>query len=197
MEYFIYMTNDCNLHCQYCSVLLDCKKANLPITPTYSSVALASFIEKVQKESGFTKEYVDKNGENASTSILNSMFGTTFGRDIVWTSQCKVISRLAEEGPCVIVGRCADYVLREKAELLKVFIHASYEKRAERIVTLYGESDTAIEKRIKEKDKRRSAYYKYYTEIEYGDARNYDVALDSGKLGIEKCVEIITDLYKN
>lgn len=62
---------------------------------------------------------------------------------------------------------------------------------------MYGESDTAIEKRIKEKDKRRSAYYKYYTEIEYGDARNYDVALDSGKLGIEKCVEIITDLYKN
>lgn len=52
MEYFIYMTNDCNLHCQYCSVLLDCKKANLPITPTYSSVALASFIEKVQKENG-------------------------------------------------------------------------------------------------------------------------------------------------
>ena len=86
--------------------------------------------------------------------------------------------------------------IARKAELLKVFIHASYEKRAERIVTLYGESDTAIEKRIKEKDKRRSAYYKYYTEIEYGDARNYDVALDSGKLGIEKCVEIITDLYK-
>ena len=156
------------------------KKLNIPC---YDQ----ELIEKVQKESGFTKEYVDKNGENASTSILNSMFGTTFGRDIVWTSQCKVISRLAEEGPCVI----------EKAELLKVFIHASYEKRAERIVTLYGESDTAIEKRIKEKDKRRSAYYKYYTKIEYGDARNYDVALDSGKLGIEKCVEIITDLYKN
>ena len=166
------------------------KKLNIPC---YDQ----ELIEKVQKESGFTKEYIDKNGENASTSILNSMFGTTFGRDIVWTSQCKVISRLAEEGTCVIVGRCSDYVLREKAELLKVFIHASYEKRAERIVTLYGESDTAIEKRIKEKDKRRSAYYKYYTEIEYGDARNYDVALDSGKLGIEKCVEIITDLYKN
>ena len=83
------------------------KKLNIPC---YDQ----ELIEKVQKESGFTKEYIDKNGENASTSILNSMFGTTFGRDIVWTSQCKVISRLAEEGPCVIVGRCADYVLREK-----------------------------------------------------------------------------------
>lgn len=152
-------------------------------------------IERVQKESGFTKEYIDENGENASTSLLSSMFGMTLGRDLVWTSQCKVICQLANEGPCVIVGRCADYILRDKADLLKVFMHADPKKRAERIVALYGEKDVAPEKRIKEKDKRRAAYYSYYTEIEWGVAQNYDISLDSGKIGIEKCIDIIVDLY--
>ena len=151
-------------------------------------------IEKVQKDSGFTKEYIDENGENASTGILTSMFGTTFGKDLVWTSQCKVICQLAKEGPCVIVGRCADYILRDKAELLKVFIHADIKKRVERVKT-YGESGAAPEKLIKEKDKKRAAYYGYYTEIEWGAAKNYDISLDSGKFGIDKCVDIIVDLY--
>ena len=153
-------------------------------------------IEKVEKDSGFTKTYIDENGENSSTGILTSMFGTSFGRDLVWTSQCKVICQLAKEGPCVIVGRCGDYILREKAELLKVFIHADIKKRAERIVSVYGESDVAPEKRIREKDKRRAAYYKYYTETDWGIAKNYDISLDSGKFGIDKCAEIIVDLYK-
>ena len=153
-------------------------------------------IENVEKDSGFTKTYIDENGENSSTGILTSMFGTSFGRDLVWTSQCKVICQLAKEGPCVIVGRCGDYILREKAELLKVFIHADIKKRAERIVSVYGESDVAPEKRIREKDKRRAAYYKYYTETDWGIAKNYDISLDSGKFGIDKCAEIIVDLYK-
>ena len=152
-------------------------------------------IEKVEKDSGFTKAYIDENGENSSTGILTSMFGTSFGRDLVWTSQCKVICQLAKEGPCVIVGRCGDYILREKADLLKVFIHADVKKRAERIVSVYGESDVAPEKRIKEKDKRRAAYYKYYTERDWGIAKNYDISLDSGKFGIDKCADIIVDLY--
>ncbi len=152
-------------------------------------------IEHVQQDCGFTKEFIDENGENSSTGLLTSVFGSSFGRDIVWTSQCKVICRLAEEGPCVIVGRCADYILREKAELLKVFIHAEPQKRAERIVSLYGERSDAPEKRIKEKDKRRASYYRYYTDIEWGIAKNYNIALDSGKIGIDKCVDIIVDLY--
>ena len=152
-------------------------------------------IEKVQADCGFTKEYIDENGENSSTSLLTSMFGSSFGRDLVWTSQCKVICQLAEEGPCVIVGRCADYILRNRAELFKVFIHADPIKRAERIVSLYGERSDAPEKRIKEKDKRRAAYYRYYTDMEWGVAKNYDISLDSGKIGIDKCVDIIVSLY--
>lgn len=152
-------------------------------------------IEKVQADSGFTKEYINENGEHSSTGLLNSMFGSSFGRDLIWTSQCKVICKLAEEGPCVIVGRCADYILRDKADLLKVFVYADIKKRAERIVSVYGESDVAPEKRIKDKDKRRAQYYKYYTEAEWGIAKNYDISLNSGKFGIDKCVDIIVDLY--
>ena len=115
--------------------------------------------------------------------------------DIVWKTQCKVIAELAEKGPCVIVGRCADYVLRDKADCLKVFIHADKMLRAERIINVYGERETSIEQRLKDKDKRRAAYHRFYTDKKWGDARNYDVCLDSGVLGIGKCVEIIKDLY--
>lgn len=153
-------------------------------------------IEKVEKDSGFTKEYINENGESSSTGILTNMFGTSFGRDLVWTSQCRVICRLANEGPCVIVGRCADYVLRGRDDLLKVFIHADVNKRVERIISVYGESDIAPKKLIKEKDKRRASYYSYYTDMEWGIATNYDISLDSGKFGIDKCVDIIVDLYK-
>ena len=152
-------------------------------------------IEKVQNDSGFSKAYISENSESYSTGLLSTMFGTTFGRDIVWASQCKVLYRLAQEGPCVIVGRCADFVLRNKADLLKVFIHADPKKRAERLVTVYGESNSSPAKLIKESDRRRAAYYKFYTEAEWGVAKNYDISLDSGKLGIDKCVEIIVDLY--
>ena len=152
-------------------------------------------IEKVQKDSGFTKEYINENGESSSTGILTTMFGTSFGRDLVWTSQCKVICRLAKEGPCVIVGRCADFVLRDKAELLKVFIQSDLKTRTERIMSTYKEGKASAEKRIKEWDKRKAAYYRYYTDMEWGVATNYDISLDSGKIGIDKCVEIIVDLY--
>ena len=102
---------------------------------------------------------------------------------------------LAEQGPCVIVGRCADYILKDTADCLKVFVHADMEKRAERIVRIYGETEEAPVKRLKDKDKRRAAYYKFYTDCEWGDVRNYHLTLDSGALGIETCVELITKVY--
>lgn len=98
-------------------------------------------------------------------------------------------------GSCVIVGRCADYILGEKENCLKVFIHASLEKRAERIVKVYGEREESPQKRLQDKDKRRKSYYRFYTNMEWGVAENYHIALDSGVIGIGKCVDIIADLY--
>ena len=86
-------------------------------------------------------------------------------------------------------------MLREKADLLRVFIHADMEFRAERIVKVYGEREESPMQRLKDKDKRRAAYHRFYTDMKWGHAQNYDITLNSGTLGIEKCVEIIKNLY--
>ena len=160
-------------------------------------------INKIAAESGMAKEYILESGEYApSTSWIGNAFaGRDFNghslRDELFTAQRSVIMELAEKEPCVIVGRCADYILKDTADCLTVFVHASMEKRAERIVEVYGEQkETSAEKRLAEKDKRRKAYYQFYTDMKWGDATHYTVSLDSGKLGIDKCVEIIANLYK-
>ena len=159
-------------------------------------------IEKIAEESGFAKEYVQDKSEDATygSRFINAFLSSRVydglsPQDYLWSVQSKVILDLAQKGPCVIVGRCADYILRNTADCLRVFVHADFEKRAERIVKLYGETDDSPEKRLREKDKRRSVYYHFYTEMEWGDACNYDIALDSGVFGIEKCVELIAGLY--
>ena len=91
----------------------------------------------------------------------------------------------------VIVGRCSDYILRDRKDVLNVFIHADFEYRKNRVVSVYGQNEFAPDKRIKDKDKRRIAYYKYYTDRKWADAKNYQLCLDSGVLGIDKCVELI------
>ena len=158
-------------------------------------------IEKIKEKSGLAKEFISERGEYtlkggwlANAFADRSLNGLSV-QDYLWTVQRKIILELAEEGPCVIVGRCADYILDGKADCLKVFIHASIEKRAKRIVEKYGESSEAPEKRLRDKDLRRSSYYRFYTDIEWGIAKNYDVALDSGVVGIERCVDIIASLY--
>jgi len=148
-------------------------------------------IEKVQKESGFTQEFIRENGEYAKGNEP----GLIFCNDYLWLAQRRVIIELAQKGPCVIVGRCADYILRDRARLLTVFVHADMKSRAERIVKLYGERDASPEKRLKEKDRRRAAYYRYYTDMEWGNVGNYTLALDSGILGIDRCVDLIVGLY--
>ena len=156
-------------------------------------------IEMIAKENGLNADYVAEAGEYAPGSFLSSafsnrMFGPT-NEDILWEHQYKVITDLAAKGPCVIVGRCADYILQDKADCLKVFIHADMKFRAERIVKVYGEREQSPEERLRDKDKRRAAYHRFYTNMKWGHAQNYHLTLDSGVLGLDKCVEIIADLY--
>lgn len=157
-------------------------------------------IEKVAAESGFAKEYIKERGEYTpyggwfAQALTGRSARGTSPQDDLWVIQRKVILELAEK-PCVIVGRCADYILRDEADLLKAFIYADMEKRAERIVRLYGETEDAPIKRLKDKDKRRAAYYNFYTDTQWGSVHSYHISLDSGALGIDKCSEILAGLY--
>ena len=159
----------------------------------------AEFIQEMTKQTGFAPDYVKEAGEYApggflSNAFSNRMFGPT-NEDILWERQYKVITDLAAKGPCVIVGRCADYILRDTADCLKVFIHADMAFRAKRIVEVYGQREQSPEERLRDKDKRRAAYHRFYTDMKWGHAQNYHLTLDSGVIGIDKCVDIIAELY--
>ena len=158
-------------------------------------------IEQLVERSGFAVDYVKSQSEYAPNGSLfvNALNAGNFhglsNQDKLWTMQRQIIEELGEKENCVIVGRCADYILRDRADCLKVFIHRDFQSRAERIVQVYGETEVPTEKRLKEKDKRRAAYYQFYTDQKWADLANYHIVLDSGVIGIEKCIDIIADLY--
>ena len=114
--------------------------------------------------------------------------------DFLWNIQCSVILQLAEKGPCVIVGRNADYILKDRKDVLHVYIHADMDFRADRIVRLYGDSEKSPETRLQEKDKRRRNNYQHYTGRTWGQAQNYDICLDSSTVGVENCADIIVSM---
>lgn len=162
----------------------------------------AELIEKIAEKSSFSKEYIKEHGEYALSGhwLSNALSGRDYNghsyRDDLWIIQQKIILELAEKEPCIIVGRCADFILKDRTDCLRVFIHSDLKSRAKRIVEQYGESSITPEKRLKDKDKRRAAYYQFYTDMKWGDVQNYHITLHSGALGIDQCVKILSDLYR-
>ena len=160
-------------------------------------------IKAVAEKTGFDPKFIEERGEYAPGRTIFSMLpvfdgtqGALSAADFLWAMQRQVILDLADKGPCVILGRCADYILRDMADCLKVFIHAGLDFRAKRIVEVYGEREASPEQRLKDKDKRRAAYHRFYTNMKWGQSQNYHIALDSGALGLERCAEIIRSLYE-
>lgn len=111
--------------------------------------------------------------------------------DNLFNYQAKIIKELAKQESCVIIGRCADFVLRDYDNVLSVFVHAPEDFCLEQAAKKHSMSTRELEKYIARTDKRRAEYYKYHTGREWTDARNYDLCLDSSKLGFERCVEEI------
>ena len=164
-------------------------------------------VDQIALESGFAPKFVEEHGEHApGKSLLSYAFaaqgvpGVMNGlstADFLWNIQCGVILQLADKGPCVIVGRNADYILKDREDCLHVYIHADIPFRTDRIVHLYGESEKSPEVRLLEKDKRRKVNYHHYTGRNWGTAQNYNICLDSGSIGVEACADIIVSLVKN
>ena len=164
-------------------------------------------VEQIALESGFAPYFVDEHGEQApGRSLFSYAFapqgvpGVMNGlsaADFLWNIQCGVILQLAEKGPCVIVGRNADYILKDRPDCLHAFIHADTAFRADRIVRLYGESEKSPEARLAEKDKRRRVNYQHYTGRPWGVSQNYDICLNSSVIGVERCSDIIVNLVNS
>lgn len=128
-------------------------------------------------------------------NLLAGVRGSTV-EQLADNAQRDAVLSVAEKGSCVIVGRCADYILRDTADCLTVFIHADDEQRAQRIVSVYGQREESPVQRLHDKDEKRRAYYELYTGTQWGQADNYELCLDSGKIGIGGCVDVIARLYQ-
>ena len=167
--------------------------------PYYDKGLLA----EMSKDSGICKELLEEHDEKKTRSFLLSMMSGTqpYGESSmymdmpmnhrIFLAQFDTIRRIASEGPCVIVGRCADYVLRDEPRVLNVFIKASQEERIRRVVKYYGVDPLKAEEMLRKADKQRASYYNYYATNTWGDVNNYDLCLDTGTLGIDGTVDMI------
>ncbi len=164
-------------------------------------------VDQIAVESGFAPKFVEEHGEHSPTGSFFSYAFAPQGvpgimnglstADFLWNIQCNVILQLADQGPCVIVGRNADYILKDRPDALHVYVFADVPYRAERIVRLYGESEKSPEHRLAEKDKRRRVNYQHYTGRTWGQAQNYDLCLDTGVLGEDYCADIVVNAVLN
>ena len=162
-------------------------------------------LEQIAGETGFSQEFVEDAAEyaTAKNSLLfnlvmsRSLHGRTelTPADAIYIAQSKIIKELADQESCVIVGRCADYVLRERPDCLHVFICADSISRGQRILERYGDNGKPVQKRIEDKDTRRKIYYSHYTDQIWGAPQNYHLCLNSSALGEENCVQTIIRLF--
>ena len=145
------------------------------------------------KESGLSEESIKPTEQLKSTSVLYGLYMSAQQlpmNDQIFLVQSKIIRQVAQEGPCVIVGRCADYVLRERKDLLSVFIHAPVAFRADRAQKVYEKEAGNMEDFVRKKDKKRAAFYNYFSQNKWGDARHYHLAISS-VYGVDFAVEVL------
>ena len=158
-------------------------------------------VRETVRASGFETEVVQEEEEDVSkaSTFLKSLCSSSVHyrdpQEVIHEVQTAVILQFAKKGPCVILGRCADDILRESdMDVLNVFIHADDLHRAVRISEMTGITNaTELQKLMAKKDSSRRNYYEHYTHKKWGDSHNYDLALDSGKLGVDLCVQMIVE----
>ena len=158
-----------------------------------------NIINEIAEKSGLSPEYIQ---ENAELSPKKGLFAYAFaGRDItgksvedmVYEAQRKVILELADKESCVIIGRNADYILKDRDDVLNVFIHGDTPEKIQRITRLYNVEEQKVVKMMADTDKRRMANYNFYTDQKWGKASNYTLCLNSSKLGYDRCEKIIME----
>ncbi len=166
------------------------------------------FVTLSAQKIGYDAQVLNDVDEKATSSLLytlamgSSMFGVPHTNyqmnvpinDKLFSVQSDIIRELSEEGPCVFVGRCADYVLRDDPNRISVFIYADMDCRIKRVCEEHGLSESEAKSLISKTDKRRMNYYNFYTGNKWGNYENYDLAINTSVLGIEKTAELIATL---
>ncbi len=168
-----------------------------------------ALIAMAAKQSGLSEEVFADADEKATSSLLYSMvmgsyaFGARIPgvnempiNDKLFIIQSDIIKKAAAEGPCVVVGRCADYILREHENCLNVFIHADKEYRVKRAVELGDCEPKKAPDFVTKKDKQRANYYNFYSNKRWDDLQNYDIVLDTSRFSVEECVDLLESAAK-
>lgn len=159
-------------------------------------------LKRAAKDSGFDERLFVFYDEKPTGSFLFNISADGYTtvtdtgitlEDKIFQYQFDTIRKLAEEGSCIIIGRCSDYVLRDFPNLLKIFLHANNDFRRERVINQYGISEKSAAKEIKTTDKKRARFHNFYSEYKWGDACNYDLSIDVSRIGIDDTVELIAD----
>ncbi|MDE6752370.1 MAG: cytidylate kinase-like family protein [Eubacterium sp.] len=159
-------------------------------------------IAKVAEATGFTEDYIEKNGEYSPSksifaySVVGRDRSGSSMNDYIFSVQRKIILEIAEKGPCVIVGRCADDILADYENSLHVFIYGEAEEKTKKVMDSNHVSEKEALKLMKMTDKKRSINYNYYTDRQWGKAQNYDICLNSSAFGYEACADIISEIAK-
>ena len=167
-----------------------------------------AIIQLAADKSGLSPDFIEKNEEKASNNFLFNIATSAYiasGINLQYTvpvndkafiAQSDVIRDIAAKDNCVIVGRCANYVLSDHPDLIRVFVRANKDDRIERCINEYGYDPKTVEAELNKIDKGRSSYYKYYTGSSWKDMDNYDICINSSKGGIDLSVRTLADLSK-
>lgn len=163
-------------------------------------------ITMAAEQSGISAEVFEKADEKASNALLYALLLSSFPasmhsaqvnemplNDKLFLIQFDIIKRIAQAGPCVIVGRCANYILRSQQNVINAFIFAPMEARIARVMRVYSVERKAAEDMIAKNDKRRATYYNYFTNSKWADMVNYDIAVNSGKVGVDGAADMVID----
>ena len=178
------------------------KKLNIPF---YDK----ELITMAAEQSGISAEVFEKADEKASNTLLYALLLASFPmsmhsaqandlplNDKLFLIQFDIIKRIAKAGPCVIVGRCSNYMLRDYTNVVNAFIHAPLEARIERVMRIYSVDRRGAEDMMQKTDKRRATYYSYFTNSKWSEIGNYDIAVNSAKLGVDGSAEMIRDFAR-
>ncbi len=157
------------------------------------------FIEKLAKETGLSEEYIENNEQkrNALAGLNNGYYFGLNNADELFLKESELIKDVANKESCVIIGRCANFILKDRKNVVKVFVYSNLENKVKRATEIYGIEKNKAEKEIKRIDKLRANHYKYYTEKDWKDQSNYDICINSDTLGVKKSADLICEMIKD